>query len=360
MKSVYIHIPFCTNICSYCDFPKMYKIEEYVEKYLNALEQEIKNNYNNESIETIYIGGGTPSCLNLNNLKKLFEIINIFKFDKNVEFTFECNICDINENLLSILKENKVNRISIGVQTFNSKFIKYLNRKHTKEEVLNKMSLIKNYFQNINIDLMYAIKEETLEDLKEDLNLFLSLGVPHISTYSLIIEPHTVLYKNNEEYIDEELDYEMYNLIEKNLKENGYNHYEVSNYSKEGFESKHNLTYWNNENYYGFGLGASGYIKNIRYTNTKNLLEYIEGNYKYIEDELSENEQMQEEMFLGLRKMKGVSKEKFYQKYGKNIEDVFDIKNLIESSKLIEKDGYIYINSDYIYVSNDILINFVG
>ena len=360
MKSVYIHIPFCTNICSYCDFPKMYKIEEYVEKYLNALEQEIKNNYNNESIETIYIGGGTPSCLNLNNLKKLFEIINIFKFDKNVEFTFECNICDINENLLSILKENKVNRISIGVQTFNSKFIKYLNRKHTKEEVLNKMSLIKNYFQNINIDLMYAIKEETLEDLKEDLNLFLSLGVPHISTYSLIIEPHTVLYKNNEEYIDEELDYEMYNLIEETLKINGYNHYEVSNYSKEGFESKHNLTYWNNENYYGFGLGASGYIKNIRYTNTKNLLEYINGNYKYIEDELSEKDQMQEEMFLGLRKMKGVSKEKFYQKYRKNIEDVFDIKSLIESSKLIEKDGYIYINSDYIYVSNDILINFVG
>lgn len=360
MKAVYIHIPFCTNICSYCDFPKMYKIDEYVEKYLNSLEQEIKNNYNDEIIKTIYIGGGTPSCLEEHNLKKLFEIVKIFNKAQNLEFTFECNICDINENLLNILKENGVNRISIGIQTFNSKFIKYLNRKHTKEDVLNKIPLIKKYFKNINIDLMYAMKEENLEDLKEDLNLFLALDLPHISTYSLIIEPHTVLYKNNEEYIDDELDYEMYKLIEKTLKSNNYNHYEISNYSKEGYESKHNLTYWNNDNYYGFGIGASGYIGNIRYTNTKNLLEYIKGSYKYVSTELSKKEQMQEEMFLGLRKLEGVSKKKFYQKYKKNIEEVFDIKNLIESGKLIEKDGYIYINPDYIYVSNDILINFVG
>lgn len=360
MKAVYIHIPFCTNICSYCDFPKMYKIEEYVEKYLNVLETEIKNNYQNELIETIYIGGGTPSCLDEINLNKLFDIINIFRKDNNLEFTFECNISDINEKFLNILKENKVNRISVGIQTFNSKLINYLNRFHTKEEVLSKMFLVKKYFDNINIDLMYAIKGETLEDLKEDLNLFLTLDIPHISTYSLIIEPHTKLYQNGEEYIDEDLDYEMYKLIEKTLKENNYNHYEVSNYSKDNYESKHNLTYWNNDNYYGFGMGASGYIKNTRYTNTKNLFEYLKGNYKYIENELSLKEQMQEEMFLGLRKLNGVSKKKFYQKYHQTIEEVFDIKNLIESGKLIEKNEYIYINPKYIYVSNDILINFVG
>ena len=360
MKAVYIHIPFCTNICSYCDFPKMYKIEEYVEKYLNVLETEIKNNYQNELIETIYIGGGTPSCLDEINLNKLFDIINIFRKDNNLEFTFECNISDINEKFLNILKENKVNRISVGIQTFNSKLINYLNRFHTKEEVLSKMFLVKKYFDNINIDLMYAIKGETLEDLKEDLNLFLTLDIPHISTYSLIIEPHTKLYQNGEEYIDEDLDYEMYKLIEKTLKENNYNHYEVSNYSKDNYESKHNLTYWNNDNYYGFGMGASGYIKNTRYTNTKNLFEYLKGNYKYIETELSLKEQMQEEMFLGLRKLNGVSKKKFYQKYHQTIEEVFDIKNLIESGKLIGKNEYIYINPKYIYVSNDILINFVG
>ena len=361
MKSIYIHIPFCNSICSYCDFSKMFYKEDLVDKYLETLKQEIKQNYNNEIIKTIYIGGGTPTSLNIKQLNYLFDIIKIFKLDKEIEFTIECNIESLTYEKLDLFKKNNVNRLSIGIQTFNPKILKYLNRFHTKEEVFDKINYAKKIgFDNINIDLIYGIKGETIQDLKEDLDLFLKLDINHISCYSIIIEPHTKLYIENTKNIDEELDYMMYNYIGDTLKNNGFNHYEVSNYSKTNFESKHNLVYWNNLEYYGFGLGASGYINSIRYTNTKNITKYLNNDYIDIKDILSEAETMENEMILGLRKMEGVNIIKFKEKYHKNIDDVFDIKKLVEERKLIIKDNYIFINKDYIYLSNDILINFIG
>ncbi len=281
VHSVYIHIPFCDKICSYCDFIKVFYNEKYIEEYLLALEEEINNNYNGEKIETIYIGGGTPTSLKISELKKLFNILKIFKLNDNYEFTVECNIESLTKEKLDLLKKNNVNRLSIGIQTFNEKNLKYLNRFHTKEEVFAKIKYAKDIgFNNINIDLIYALKNETLDDLKKDIDLFLELDINHISTYSLIIEPHTKLYIYNENNIDDDLDYEMYKYICKKLKENNFIHYEISNFSKRGFESKHNLTYWNNLQYYGFGLGASGFINNIRYTNTKNMNKYL--NKKFI------------------------------------------------------------------------------
>jgi len=353
VKSVYIHIPFCKHICSYCDFCKLYYNKKWTNDYLNALEKEIKEKYNGETIETIYIGGGTPSNLDINELKKLFSIVNIFKTNLK-EFTFECNVEDINEELLKFLKTTKVNRISIGVQTFNKNHLNYLNRVNNID-IIEKINLVKKYYKNINIDLMYAFKNETLNDLNNDLETILKLDIKHISTYSLIIEENTMLRK--EKPIDEELDYEMYKLINEKLKK--YNHYEVSNFSKKGYESKHNLTYWNNEEYYGFGLGASGYINNIKYKNTKNIKEYINNNYLLNENKLSVLEQMQNEMILGLRKLEGVNKQTFKQKYNKEIKEVFEIENLLKEKKLIENEEYIFINKDYIYLSNEILINFI-
>ena len=353
VKSVYIHIPFCKHICSYCDFCKLYYNKKWTNDYLDALEKEIKEKYNGETIETIYIGGGTPSNLDIDELKKLFSIVNIFKTNLQ-EFTFECNVEDINENLLKFLKTTKVNRISIGVQTFNKKHLNYLNRVNNID-IIEKINLVKKYFTNINIDLMYAFKNETLDELNNDLETILKLDIKHISTYSLIIEENTMLRK--ETPIDEELDYEMYKLINKKL--SNYNHYEVSNFSKKGYESKHNLTYWNNEEYYGFGLGASGYINNIRYENTRNIKEYINNNYLLNENKLSTLEQMQNEMILGLRKLEGVNKQTFKQKYNKKIKEVFEIDNLLKEKKLIETKEYIFINKDYIYLSNEILINFI-
>lgn len=359
IKSVYIHIPFCNNICSYCDFTKIYYNKKYINDYLDALEKEIKSNYNNEILDTIYIGGGTPTSLDIDELKKLFHILKIFKLNRTYEFTIECNIESLDKEKIKLFKDFGVNRLSIGIQTFNSKFLKYLNRNHTKEEAFDKISFCKKYFDNINIDLIYGLKNETIEDLKYDLDMFLKLDINHISTYSLIIEPHTKLYNDKEENINEELDYKMYELICNTLKDNGFNHYEISNFSKNGFESKHNLTYWNNEKYYGFGLGASGFIDNIRYTNTKNINDYIIGNFKGEEEIITKQIDMENEMILGLRKIKGVNTKSFKNKYNLDIENVFDIKKIIKEGKLINKDHYIYINPKYIYLSNDILINFI-
>ena len=339
----------------------MFYNEEFVNKYLDALQKEITTNYQNEIIRTIYIGGGTPSSLSSNKLNKLFDIIKIFKLDKDIEFTFECNVNDINNELLTILKDNGVNRISIGIESFDINNLKFLGRNHSYLEVKEKIDMIREKgFSNINVDLMYAIPGEDINILKNDIDKFLSLGVEHISTYSLIIEDNTILGIKGIDYIDEDLDYEMYKLINKQLKNNGYKHYEVSNYSKDGYESKHNLTYWNNNEYYGFGLGASGYINNIRYDNTKSLNNYCNGNYILNEEVMSKEKNMENEMILGLRKTSGVSTNTFYKKYGVKIEDVFDINKLIEEGKLIKKDNNIYISDKYLYISNEILINFVG
>ena len=361
MKSVYIHIPFCDDICTYCDFCKFYRNNEWIDKYLSILEFEVKENYKGEEINTIYIGGGTPSVLNLSQLERLFRIIKIFKTNKLEEFTFECNVESITKEKLEYLYKNKVDRLSIGVQTFNAKFLNFLNRHHTKEEVFNKIKLAKEVgFKNMNIDLIYAIEKETIKELEEDLNSFLELDIPHISTYSLIIEPNTRLYINKTKEIDEELDYEMYNLICNKLKENGYNHYEISNFAKVGYESKHNLAYWNNQEYYGFGLSASGYIDNIRYTNTRNLNKYLKRKYTNESHILDKQETIENEFILGLRKIEGINKKEFLKKYNIDITDIDLVKKLLKEEKLIDNKKNIYINPKYIYTSNLILEEFIN
>jgi oxygen-independent coproporphyrinogen-3 oxidase len=279
LNSIYIHIPFCKKICNYCDFCKIYYDENTAEKYLESLKKEIESYSINGTYKTIYIGGGTPSSLSITLLEKLFSYLKNIKLVDDYEFTFECNIDDITEEKLRLLKDNRVNRLSIGVETINRDLQKFINRLHTKEEITNKITISKKYFSNINIDLIYAIPGETLEILKEDLDFITNFNINHISLYSLIIEEHTKLYIDNVKPIDDNLDYEMYYYIINYLKEKGYKHYEVSNFAKEGYQSIHNLTYWNNNKYYGLGLGASGYINNTRYNNTRSITKYLKGEY---------------------------------------------------------------------------------
>ena len=358
VKSAYIHIPFCNNICSYCDFCKLLYNKNFVKKYLNALEKEITDNYKGEILDTIYIGGGTPSSLSITELNKLFSIIKIFKLSKDYEFTFEVNIEDITEEKLEILKENKINRLSIGIESFNDKYLKYLGRNYTSDIINEKVELAKKYFDNINVDLMYALKNESLDDLEEDIDKILKLDIKHISCYSLIIEKNTKLYIDNTKYISDDLDSDMYDLIDKKL-ENKYHRYEVSNYSITSYESRHNLTYWKNNEYYGFGLGAAGYIDNIRYINTRNLSKYISGSYEREEEVLTKEDKIKYEFILGLRLTSGINKDNFNKKYGININEIEIIKELINKGLLIDDKINIYVPKKYFYVLNDILVNFV-
>lgn len=352
MISIYIHIPFCRNICTYCDFCKLYKRDEWVDKYLDKLEKEIKDNYNKEKVKSLYFGGGTPSCLNNLELERLFNITKVFNLDKNCEITFECNIEDLEDDKLRLLSSH-VNRLSIGVQSFNDKYISVLGRNKAD---LSKIRGAKKFFKNINIDLMYGFEGQSLDDLKKDIYMFLSLDVPHISAYNLILEEHTKLYIGGYTNI-EDSSYDK--LIENVLKNHGYNHYEISNYALDGYESRHNQTYWNNLEYYGFGLGASGYINDIRYENTRSLNKYLNGEYRYDEHHLSLNEKLQNEFILGFRKIDGICKKDFLSKYGFKVNDIKVVSDLLSDKKLLENNDNIYINPKYIHFSNEILVKFM-
>lgn len=353
--SIYIHIPFCNSICTYCDFCKIFYNKKYINDYLNNLEQEIKVRYKSEIVNTIFIGGGTPSSLDDEELIRLMNIIEIFKLNDNYEFTVECNIESITENKLKIMKKYGVNRISIGVESFDNSIIKLLGRNHTKKDVYNKMKIVKRYFSNINIDLIYAAYDD-INILKSDIDCFLKLDIPHISTYSLIIEDNTMLKINEMKNIDEDIDYEMYKYIEDTLEKNNYIHYEISNYAKNGYQSKHNLVYWNNEEYYGFGLSSTSYINNERITNTKNLRKYLNG--EYLDTSVYEDKdiRMENEIMLGLRKLDGIDLDRFKEKFNVSLEDIYNIDNLISEGYLVKEDNYIKINKKYMYISNEIIV----
>lgn len=356
MRGVYIHIPFCKNICSYCDFCKFLYNEEWANTYLDFLNQEINEYYEGDKVKSIYIGGGTPSSLSISNLNKLFEIVSHIRTIDDAEITFECNINDISSELLEILITNNVNRLSIGVESFNKKNLKLMNRNHNKKDISEKINLCKKSgFKNINVDLIYALPEESFFTLKSDLKSMLKLGVTHISTYSLIIEEHTMLYNNKTMPIDELLDYKMYKYICKKLKKKGFHHYEVSNFSLPGYESKHNLIYWDNNEYYGFGLGAHGYINEMRYENTRNFNKYLNGQYRLNELLVSTQEEMENEIILGLRKLDGISISEFHERFKKDIFKMFKIEDAVNKKYLIVKDDKIYIPEDKIYVMNEII-----
>ncbi len=360
VKSLYIHIPFCLDICSYCDFCKIRYDSKYVLKYLDNLRSEIDCRYNGEIIDTIYIGGGTPNSLNCDELKILFEIIKKFKVSDNLEYSIECNCECLDIDKILLFKEYGINRVSLGVQTFDNNIIKVLNRHHTKDMVVKCVKMLKdNGINNINMDLIYGV-DDNLDVIKNDISCFLELGILHISCYSLIIEDGTNFGIEKRKYIDSDIEYEMYKYIRDTLYKCGYKQYEVSNYSKDGYQCRHNLTYWNNLSYYGFGVGAVSYIDNYRISNTKNLGKYLKGIYEC--DKVYEDKRMQmsNTMILGLRKIEGVSNSNFKELYDVNIKDVYDIDDMLIDGILKWNGDYLYIDSKYLYVSSDILIKFIN
>lgn len=360
ITSVYIHIPFCKKICSYCDFCKMLYLPKLADNYFDALEKEIQDRYMKDSISTLYIGGGTPSALSDKDLDKLASIVRQIELSDEYEFTFECNIYDIKQPLLEKLKLMRVNRLSIGIESFDKNNLALMNRTCSFKDVQDKILLCrKNGFDNINLDLMYALPNESFKTLKKDLKLVLKLKPEHISTYSLILENNTMLKIKGYKSIDEETDLKMYRYIVKKLKKSGFEHYEISNFAKKGFSSCHNLNCWNNLEYYGFGLGASGYFAGVRYQNTKSLNEYLKLNTVLEKEIVTKDLKMKYELILGLRKIKGINLDLFYQKYKQDFESVFNIALLLKNKDLIKKNNYLFVNPKKIYLMNEILLKII-
>ena len=330
--SAYVHIPFCTQICYYCDFSKVFIKNQPVDSYLEHLLQEF-HSYDIQKLCTLYIGGGTPTALSAPQLERLLDGLTK-NLDLSVleELTIEANPGDLDADKIAVLKNSAVNRVSLGVQTFDDKMLKKIGRSHLEKDIYENIDRLKLAgFDNISIDLIYALPGQTMDQVKDNVAKAIALDIPHMSLYSLILENHTVfmnrMRRGKLPLPKEELEAEMFEYIISELEKAGFEHYEISNFSQPGFESRHNLMYWDNAEYYGIGAGASGYVDGVRYKNHGPIRHYLkaveEGNARFNEEHLSQREQMEEEMFLGLRKKSGVSKARFEEKFGTSFEDLY-------------------------------------
>ena len=330
--SAYVHIPFCTQICYYCDFSKVFIKNQPVDSYLEHLLEEFAS-YDIQKLRTLYIGGGTPTALSAPQLEVLLDGLTK-SLDLSVleELTIEANPGDLDEDKIAVLKNSAVNRVSLGVQTFDDKMLKKIGRSHLEKDIYENIDRLKLAgFDNISIDLIYALPGQTMDQVKDNVAKAIALDIPHMSLYSLILENHTVfmnrMRRGKLPLPKEEVEAEMFEYIIAELELAGFEHYEISNFSKPGFESRHNLMYWDNAEYYGIGAGASGYVNGVRYKNHGPIRHYLkaveEGNARINEELLSLREQMEEEMFLGLRKKTGVSKARFEEKFGTSFENLY-------------------------------------
>lgn len=370
---IYIHIPFCIKKCEYCDFVSYCNKEKYVPQYINALKKEIKNNINKEyKITTIYIGGGTPSSIEENYIADIIETIKLNMNDenlkefKNVEVTIEVNPGTVTEKKLETYKEIGINRLSIGLQETHDELLKSIGRIHTYEEFLKTYNLARKIgFNNINVDLMIALPNQTIQDIKENLEKIIKLNPEHISVYSLILEEGTPFYnKYNENKIrlpDEELERNMYWYVKNTLENNGYIHYEISNFSKKGFESKHNMNCWNQEEYLGFGVAAHSYNNKIRYSNINSIEEYIKGSNKIIHEKQTLEDMQKEYMLLGLRKIEGINIQKFKNKFAQNPIFIFreQLSKLVDEELIIVDGNEIKLTNKGLDIANIVWEEFV-
>ncbi|HEO6583301.1 TPA: oxygen-independent coproporphyrinogen III oxidase [Streptococcus agalactiae] len=368
--SAYVHIPFCTQICYYCDFSKVFIKNQPVDAYLQALIREFRS-YDITELRTLYIGGGTPTSISAVQLDYLLtELIRDLNLNTLEEFTIEANPGDLTVDKIEVLQKSAVNRVSLGVQTFNDKHLKRIGRSHNEAQIYSTIDALKTAgFQNISIDLIYALPGQTMDDVRSNVAKALSLNIPHLSLYSLILEHHTVfmnkMRRGKLHLPTEDLEAEMFEYIISEMERNGFEHYEISNFTKPGFESRHNLMYWENVEYYGVGAGASGYLDGIRYRNRGPIQHYLkgvsEGNARLSEEVLSKNEMMEEELFLGLRKKEGVSIGKFEQKFGTSFEKRYGqiVQELQSDGLLTENNGFIQMTKKGLFLGDTVAEKFI-
>lgn len=332
--SIYVHIPFCARKCLYCDFLSAPADEQTKEKYVRCLTEEIRQNsaaFGEYEVQTVFFGGGTPSVLPAENIGDILkEIRQDFALNPEAEITIEVNPGSADLKKLRTYRDMGINRLSIGLQSAIDEELKALGRIHSAEDFFETYNdAVKSGFNNINIDLMSAIPGQTIESYRETLKRVLSLNPPprHISAYSLIIEEGTPFYENTPPLPDEDTDRELYKITNDILWRSGYHRYEISNYAMKGYECRHNKVYWKRGEYLGFGIGAASLIKNVRFSNIRDISEYMEARdfskVRTDRQELSVEEQMEEFMFLGLRLVRGILFREFEENFGKSVEEVY-------------------------------------
>lgn len=371
---LYVHIPFCKQKCYYCDFASFPGKEGLQKDYIKALCKEIREAFKTLDayiIDSIFIGGGTPSILDTCNMEVLFTEINNLNKSKDVEYSIECNPGSLNEEKLKIMKKFGINRISIGLQAVQNELLKSIGRIHDFENFKSNFNLARKYgFNNINVDLIFALPNQSLNDWKETLKTICKMKPEHISAYSLIIEEGTAFYKLYEKgkinLPKEDLEREMYNIGKKLLKENGYNQYEISNYCLEGKECRHNLKHWDMKEWIGVGSNSSSYIDNKRIKNISDVKTYIDtiNNDKVPYEEVIENtekDNIEEFMFMGLRKTEGIDEKEFFLRFHKMLDEIYkDVIKKYEKQELLVKDkGKLYLTEKGIEVSNIIMADFL-
>lgn len=369
--SLYIHIPFCVRKCLYCDFPSFSGMESIFDDYVRMLCREIDETYSDYrgmEVRSIFVGGGTPSVLPPALLGRISDkIFSRFDVDSKAEITIETNPGTLDAKKLGEMKSMYFNRLSMGLQAWQDRLLKKLGRIHTADEFeTNFLQARDAGFKNINVDLMFALPAQSLDDWQETLEKVMKLRPEHISAYSLIIEEGTPFFdmfdRGELKETDEVTDRKMYYLAKEMLSDKGYKQYEISNFAKEGFECYHNKVYWRTEEYQGFGLGAHSYAGGVRFHNTYDMKEYLRGEgFRLDKEFLSLQEKQEEFMFMGLRMNEGVSEAEFLRRFGESMDSVYgdEIKELISEELLVKKDGRLSLTDRGVDISNSVFEKFI-
>lgn len=375
IQGIYIHIPFCHQICSYCDFNKFYFHNQPVDEYLERLDQEMAmwaRRTDLSEVHTIFLGGGTPTALSLRQLSKLFDSIEQhFPLHQVKEFTSEANPDELTYDKMELMASRGVNRFSIGVQTFDPHLLKVLGRTHTQKHVDRVIQHANDLkFPSVSMDLMYGLPNQTMDQWTKALNRAFSMPITHISAYSLLVEPKTIFYnllaKGKLKLPTQDLETEMYEVLLNETAAHGFEQYEISNFAKNQLFSEHNSIYWRNEEYLGLGAGAHGYVDGVRYSNHGPLKKYMTaielGSLPIIhETTVSQKEAMEEEMFLGLRMNKGVSFETFSRKFNQDLQSVYaeQVKKHIGFGYLEQTNDSIRLTRKGRFVGNEVFQDFL-
>lgn len=356
---LYIHVPFCRHICFYCDFVHSLYNKENAGRYLDELEKELSE-ISGRRFATVYIGGGTPTALSGDQLERLLLLAT--SFGKPEEFSVEINPESFDEEKARLFSRYGVNRVSIGVQSFDEDRLTEMNRHHTVQDVERCLRLLDEAgIINRTIDIIYGFRNQTVEDVLDDLKKAVKLDITHISIYELEIHENTVFGKRNYPAPDDEISAAMYEAVIEFLTEHGYHHYEVSNFALPGYESRHNQIYWHYDDWYGAGPGAAGKVGSVRWTNTSSMQEYLNGNHVEEREQLSHDDVVFEAVMMGLRLLEGIDIQEFNERFDTDLEETFEkaIGNGIKKGLLEISTGHLKVTHEGLFYLNDVLVDFM-